>query len=133
VSTEVASAYVSITAKTAGLTSGLAAADAQVRGFAKSADQSAARAGGAFGRMSRNMRVGVGIGAAAVVAGFASAVKTAASFEQQLSQLKAVSGASAAELGKMREAALDLGASTKFSASEVASAQIELAKAGMAR
>ncbi len=130
-STEVASAYVSITAKTAGLTSGLAAADAKVRSFSKSADQAATRAGGAFDRMSRGMKVGVGVGAAAVVAGFASAVKVAASFEQQLSQLRAVSGANARDMNRMRDAALDYGASTKFSAREVAAAQIELAKAGM--
>ncbi|WWT39955.1 hypothetical protein [Microcystis phage Mae-JY09] len=129
--TEVASAYVSIDAKTAGLHSGLAAADARVRGFSANADAAAARAGGAFSRMGRLMRNGALVGGAAIATALGSAVKVAADFEQTLAKLRAVSGAGAADMAKLESAALDLGASTKFSAREVAAAQVELAKAGM--
>lgn len=129
--TEVAAAHVVLDAKIAGLTSGLAAADAQVRGFAGRADATAAKAGVAWRRMGVLMAKGALVGAGAAAAGFVSAVKTASDFETRLSQLQAVSEASASEMDAMRESALDLGASTKFSAREVAEAQVELAKAGM--
>jgi TP901 family phage tail tape measure protein len=75
----------------------------------------------------------VGAGVAVAVGGaFAHVVKTAATFEQAMANLNAVSGATAAQLGRLREQALSLGASTAFSASEVAAAQLELAKAGIA-
>ena len=51
-------------------------------------------------------------------------------FNKQMSTLKAVSGASEVELAKLREQAEDLGASTKYSAAEIAGLQIELAKLG---
>lgn len=129
--TEVAAAHVVLDAKIAGLTSGLAAADAQVRGFAGRADATAAKTGVAWRRMGVLMAKGALIGAGAAAAGFVSAVKTASDFETRLSHLQAVSEASASEMDAMRESALDLGASTKFSAREVAEAQVELAKAGM--
>lgn len=130
-STEVASAYVSITAQTGGLQSGLTAADARLRAFSANADRTASRTGAAWGRMGRVMRTGALVGAAGVVAGFASAVKTASDFEQQMAQLRAVTGAGTRDMDRFRDSALDLGAATKFSAGEVAAAQVELAKAGM--
>lgn len=51
-------------------------------------------------------------------------------FNKQMSTLKAVSGASEGELAKLRAQAEELGASTKYSASEIAGLQIELAKLG---
>lgn len=51
-------------------------------------------------------------------------------FNKQMSTLKAVSGASEEELAKLRTQAEELGASTKYSASEIAGLQIELAKLG---
>jgi TP901 family phage tail tape measure protein len=67
----------------------------------------------------------------AMVAGFGLAVRSAAQFESTLSELRAVSGATASEMGVLRQQALDMGAATAFSANEAAQAQVELSKAGM--
>lgn len=75
-------------------------------------------------------RLAVGAGAA-LAGGFALAVKSAASFEKGLSGIQAVSGASAAEMEKIRAKALQLGADTAFSAQDAASAIEELVKAGI--
>ena len=58
------------------------------------------------------------------------AVKTAASFEFAMAKVKAVSGFTGAEIGKLRDQAKQLGATTSKSASEVAALQLELAKLG---
>ena len=59
-----------------------------------------------------------------------AAVKTSADFSQAMSAVKAISGATGSEFDSLREKALDLGASTAFSASEVADGMTEMAKAG---
>lgn len=71
-----------------------------------------------------------GIGIAAV-AGFGVAVNAAANFEQRISAIGAVTGASGKDLDQFRQLALQLGADTKYSAGEAASAIEELAKAGV--
>jgi hypothetical protein len=68
---------------------------------------------------------------AAGVAGFGLAVKAASSFEAELSGIKAVSGATSAEMDKISALALKLGKDTVFSASEAAQAIQELVKAGV--
>lgn len=60
----------------------------------------------------------------------ASSVKTFMSFEQQMAKVKAVSGATADEFSRLQANAKQLGASTRFSASEVAQLQTEFAKLG---
>ena len=72
-------------------------------------------------------------GAAALgVAGIGlAAAKVAANFDQAMSGVGAVANASAEEMDKLREAALEAGASTSFSATEAAAAQGELVKAGV--
>lgn len=62
-------------------------------------------------------------------AGVAS-VKFSMDFEKSMSNVKAISGATGDEFEDLRQKALDLGASTIFSASEVADAMTEMAKAG---
>lgn len=71
-----------------------------------------------------------GIGIAAV-AGFGLAIHAAAGFEQGLSGIEAVSGASTAQMEGIRQKALQLGADTKYSAGEAAGAMEELVKAGL--
>ncbi|WP_427036649.1 phage tail tape measure protein [Cytobacillus pseudoceanisediminis] len=66
----------------------------------------------------------------ALVAGIGASVKTAADFEAQMSRVKAISGATDEEFGNLREAALDLGASTSKSASEIAIAFEDMAAKG---
>lgn len=72
-----------------------------------------------------------GIAGAGIAAGLALAVRSAASFEQKLSGIAAVSGSTGAEMDQVREKALQLGRDTKFSASEGALAIEELVKAGL--
>lgn len=74
--------------------------------------------------------VGAGI-AAAFAVGVGAAVRTAADFEQAMADLRAISGATADQLADLSEQALRTGASTRYSATETAAAQLELAKAGV--
>lgn len=67
----------------------------------------------------------------AMVAGFAVAAASAAKFDKELSNVRAVTGASAAEMGKLRAAALEAGKTTSFTATEAARAEAELARAGI--
>lgn len=64
----------------------------------------------------------LGVGTAAVVAGN--------SFEAQMSRVEAISEATADEMEALRDQAIQLGADTSFSASEVATAMENLASAG---
>lgn len=66
-----------------------------------------------------------------IAAGFGMAVKTAADFEQGLSNIKAVSGATGDEMKQLKDLSLRMGADTKFSALEAAKGIEELMKAGV--
>lgn len=70
---------------------------------------------------------GVGVGVAAALG---KAVVTTANFDKQMSKVRALSGATEADFQKLRQAALDLGASTVYSASQVAEGMSILAAAG---
>ena len=59
-----------------------------------------------------------------------AAVKVAADFDTGMSKVAAVSGATGSELDKLREKAREMGAKTKFSASEAADAMNYMAMAG---
>lgn len=71
-------------------------------------------------------KVGVTAGA-----GFAIAVTAAANFEESMSHVQAATGETAAAMDDLRQAALDAGASTVFSATEASGAIENLAKAGV--
>ena len=60
----------------------------------------------------------------------AAGIKVASDFEKGMSEVKAISGATGKDFDALREKAVDLGASTAFSAGEVAEAMTEMAKAG---
>lgn len=60
----------------------------------------------------------------------AAAIKTAANFESGMSAVAAISGATGTQLDQLTDKALDMGAKTKFSASEAASAMEYMAMAG---
>lgn len=98
-------------------------ASADLRNTGTAADQAAQRTG----------KAGTQLATAGVViaGGLALAVKSAADFEERLSAVQAVSGASAAEMEQLRNKSLQLGKDTMFSASESASAIEELVKAGL--
>lgn len=57
-------------------------------------------------------------------------IKTSSTFESAMSRVQAVSGASGSELQKLNKKAQELGATTAWSASEVADGMTEMAKAG---
>lgn len=59
-----------------------------------------------------------------------AAVKTAADFDSAMSKVAAVSGATGADLDKLRDKAREMGSKTKFSASEAAEAMNYMAMAG---
>lgn len=71
------------------------------------------------------------VAGAGLLAGFGLAAGAAANFEKELSGVAAVAGASSAEMDQLRDAALEAGKATVFSASEAAKAEAELAKAGI--
>ena len=58
------------------------------------------------------------------------AIKTAADFDSSMSKVAAVSGATGEDLDRLREKAREMGAKTKFSASEAAEAMNYMAMAG---
>ena len=69
--------------------------------------------------------------ASVAVAGLgAAAVKTSADFDSSMSQVAAVSGATGDDLQALRDKAREMGAKTKFSASEAADAMNYMAMAG---
>jgi len=71
---------------------------------------------------------GVGV---ATVAGVGMAVKSFADFDKQMSSVKAATHETAGNMDLLRQAAIEAGAETSFSASEAAQGIEELAKAGV--
>lgn len=59
-----------------------------------------------------------------------AAIMTGMEFDKQMSAIKAISGATGDQFEALRKQAIDLGATSAKSASEVAAGQLELAKAG---
>lgn len=76
--------------------------------------------------------IAAGVTAAAATATYAisNAVDTYTSFEQEMATVQSISGASATEFLSMKEAALDAGSSTVFTATEAASALEYMSLAG---
>ncbi len=75
--------------------------------------------------------VGAAIASYFGVKAFAGVVQGAAEFEAGMSRVKAATGASADEMAKLRKAAEDAGANTKYTSVEAADALTELGKAGL--
>ena len=75
--------------------------------------------------------VGVGIGAGAVVSVLKSSVEAYANLEDQVRRNKAIMGATVQQEKQLMQQTRDLGRSTKFTAQEVAEAQMYQAMAGM--
>jgi TP901 family phage tail tape measure protein len=113
---------VQVGADISNLTGGLNDASRQVSGFVRDT-QRGFQALGDLGKVI----TGFGV---AVAAGLGGAVKSAADFDTAIRKAGAIAGASASELTDMKNAALDLGATTSKSAKEVANAMTELAAKG---
>lgn len=101
--------------------------------LAKAGKSTEELAGGLEKSGSKTGIVTKGITAAglAVAAFGVASIKMAADFDEQMGTVQANSGATSAQLGQLREAALQAGASTVYTASESAGAINDLAKAGM--
>lgn len=78
-------------------------------------------------KLGRNMSMAI---TAPLVAIAATSFRTAATFEQSMAKVKAVSGATAAEFKSLQDNAKELGSTTRFTASEVSALQLEFAKLG---
>lgn len=95
-------------------------------GFQKGVKGVAGIAQNAFGLVTKTI-----VGVTAATSAFAlTAGKVGAEFSAQMSRVQAISGATADELNKLNKQAIDLGASTAFSASEAAAGMENLASAG---
>lgn len=108
-------AYVEIGVRLQALQRGLRRAEAQLAGFAGRTRQMAGALLGAGGLLGLPQLIAARIGA---------------SFEDEMAKVRAVTRASADDFAKLNAEAERLGASTSFTATEVASAMKELGKAG---
>ena len=89
-------------------------------------------ASGVFDRLNNKLKVvGVAIAGYFGINAFVGIVEGAADFEAALSRVKAATGASAEEMERLKKAAEDAGANTKFTSTEAAAALENLAKAGL--
>lgn len=104
-------------------TAGVAQAQAQMQQMGNSARSLSSQMG-----LVQKAALAVG---GSVVVGIGASAKAAANFEQQMSAVKAVSGATAGEMKTLTDLAIKLGESTSFSATETAQATEELVKAGV--
>lgn len=86
--------------------------------------------GSIAGLAAKGVVVAIGAAATAVGAFGVSAIKTGMEFEAQMARVNAISGATASEFDKLNDLAIELGASTAFSASEAAGGMENLASAG---
>ena len=104
---------------------------ADLRGFEKAmkkAQRSIKKFGSSMKRTGANMTRNITM---PVIALGAVAVKTFADFEQSMLKVKAISGATGQEFNALRNKAKELGASTMFTASQVAELQLNLSKLGL--
>lgn len=82
------------------------------------------------GTAFKGIATGIAVVSAAATAAGLSIIKTGADFTAAMSEVQAISGASADEMERLTQVAKDYGASTSFSASEAASALKYMALAG---
>ena len=101
----------------------------QVEIAAKKAGQSAKGMGSSFGAMAAKLGVAT-VGLMAMQKAIRGTISVGMKFEQAMANVKAISGATGAEFKQLEATAKALGASTKFTASEVAGLQTEFAKLG---
>lgn len=116
-----------LTANVQGLVSGLRTAQQAIQDTAKRSSDFVSRNEQNISHLS-NVLGGMGL---ALTAGFGYAVKTFADFDAAMSSVAAATMTTGAELEALRQAAIDAGAATSFSATEAAGAIENLAKAGI--
>ncbi len=98
----------------------------------KTAGETAQKMGSKFKALGRDIVAAFGVTAG--IAGFVSVMRgafnAAKNFEAQMSKVRAISGATAAEMDKLEASAKALGASTMFTATQVGQLQEEYARLG---
>lgn len=135
---QVRSVTVALKANIAGYTAPMAAAGAATRKFSGdvvSATKTASSATLAHADKNRaawdDLGRNVALGSVAIAAAAGLAIKGFADFDAQMSRVGAATNATAADMDKLRVAALQAGKDTKFSATEAAEAEEALVKAGV--
>ncbi|MEV8372479.1 phage tail tape measure protein [Kribbella sp. NPDC056861] len=118
---------VKLTLRNEGFVAGLRQASSQAKDFTNSVQQGAQKNKGSLDTMARSF-AGVGLAAGAVGV---LAVKHFADFDQAMSKVRASTHETAGNMQALRDAALDAGAKTTFSATQAATAIENLAKAGV--
>lgn len=108
-------------------TSNFTAGMAKVSGESQKAATTMEAAGG----KTKLITTGVAAAGVAATALGVAAIKMAADFDASMSTVQANTGASADEMAQLRQAAIDVGADTIYSATESADAINELGKAGL--
>lgn len=111
----------------AGLQSAQSAANTQTRNMATRIGNNISGIGESLTSVGTTLTKSVTVPLAGIGA---VGLKTAMNFEKGMSEVRAISGATGKDFDNLREKAIDLGATTAFSAGEVASAMTEMAKAG---
>ncbi|HZL05405.1 MAG TPA: phage tail tape measure protein, partial [Coriobacteriia bacterium] len=106
----------------------MAEAGVAVKGVGDEAEKASERSNAALSKLSNT----AGMLGLAMVAAAAVAVKAFADFDQSMSYVQAATHESAANMDLLREASIEAGKRTVFSATEAAGAVEELAKAGIA-
>jgi phage-related minor tail protein len=125
--------YATLTAEVAKTTKELEALEKQARQSASVLGEQFKAAGDKISGVGDKIS-GVGKALApisgAAVAGFTAAIKTTADFESQMSKVEALSGSTADQMADLEAKAREMGASTKFSATEAGEAFEYMALAG---
>ena len=85
---------------------------------------------GAASKIKSAVSAGMKATGAAMIAGGSAAIKVGSDFEAGMSEVQAISGASGKELESLRDKAKEMGATTKFSATQSAEALKYMAMAG---
>lgn len=118
---------VALIARVQGFVAGIGTATQSAQGFGQELDRLGRESPGKLNDITAAMG-GVGLSMVAM-AGYA--VHAAMAFDKQMSEVGAVANATSAQMEQLRAVALAAGKATAYSATEAASAEAELAKAGM--
>lgn len=110
-----------------GYLGGIKTASAATRDFASEFDKAAVKGGKNFDQLAH----GSAIAGAGILAGFAVAAHAAMDFDKAMSGVAANGREYVASQKALRQAALDAGQATAYSATQAANAETELAKAGV--
>lgn len=121
-----------VTLNTAGVTKGVATTEAQMAGLGRTMGATSAKGAGMLSGIGKAAgTIGATMGALGIAKGISESVQLEATFSKTMAQIAASTGAPKAEMAKLNDLAMQLGAQTSFSASDASGAMLELAKAGI--